>query len=36
MLELDIFDDENERLQIVSTLESTQLGQECYEQLCQK
>lgn len=36
MLELDIFDDENERLQIVSTLESTQGGQECYEKLCQK
>ncbi|KXJ22027.1 C-Maf-inducing protein [Exaiptasia diaphana] len=36
MLEVEMLGDENEKLQIVSTLESTDEGRECYEQLCQK
>ncbi|KAK3707967.1 hypothetical protein QZH41_010719 [Actinostola sp. cb2023] len=36
MLEVEMLDDENEKLQIVSTLESTDEGRESYETLCQK
>ena len=36
MLEVEVLQGENEKLQIISTLESTEEGQECYEALCQK
>ncbi|XP_031565829.1 C-Maf-inducing protein-like isoform X2 [Actinia tenebrosa] len=36
MLEVELLEDENEKLQIVSTLESTEEGKECYEELCKK
>jgi hypothetical protein len=36
MLEVELLEDEDEKLQIVSTLESTEEGKECYEVLCKK
>ena len=36
MLEVEVLQDENEKLQIISTLESTEEGKMCYEALCQK
>ena len=36
MLEVEVLQDENEKLQIISTLESTEEGKTCYEALCQK
>ena len=36
MLEVEVLQDENEKLQIISTLESTEEGKLCYEALCQK
>ncbi|CAH3020122.1 unnamed protein product [Porites evermanni] len=36
MLEVEVPQDENEKLQIISTLESTEEGKACYEALCQK
>ncbi|XP_048576400.1 C-Maf-inducing protein-like [Nematostella vectensis] len=36
MLDVDLLEEEDEKLQIVSTLESTEEGREIYENLCQK
>ncbi|XP_073231692.1 C-Maf-inducing protein-like [Porites lutea] len=36
MLEVEVPQDENEKLHIISTLESTEEGKTCYETLCQK
>ena len=36
MLEVEVLQDENEKLQIISTLESTEEGKACYEALCLK
>ena len=36
MLEVEVLVDRNDKLQIISTLESTDEGKEAYEGLCQK
>lgn len=36
MLEVEVLHDENDKLQIISTLESTEEGKQCYEALCIK